>query len=295
MFHFIVNIIAYVMAHKEDKNKINSGMYIVSTPIGNLKDITLRALDILKLSNIILCEDTRISKKLLSHYGIEKRIISYHKFNEKKISEKIIGLLKDGQTISLISDAGTPTISDPGRILIRRCIDENISIFPVPGPSAVITSLSISGFSDQFYFHGFLPDTDNSIKKVFKFLGSLKCTIVFYISAQKLVKKFELIKEFFLDREILICRELTKIHESFYRGKVSDVDNFEFNPKGEVTVIISETREDKIKDLNESDKKKIKKLIQNKSIKDIVRIFSQEKNISKSKIYNYCLKIKNEK
>ena len=112
---------------------------------------------------------------------------------------------------------------------------------------------------------------------------------------KNLVKKFELIKDFFLDREILICRELTKIYESFYRGKVFDVDNFKFNPKGEVTVVISEKREDKVKDLNESDKKKIKKLIRNKSIKDIVRIFSQEKNISKSKIYNYCLKIKNEK
>ena len=283
------------MAHKEDKNKINSGMYVVSTPIGNLKDITLRALDILKLSNIILCEDTRVSKKLLSHYGIENRTTSYHKFNEKKISEKIINLLKDGKIVSLISDAGTPTISDPGRILIRRCIEENISIFPIPGPSAVITSLSISGFSDRFYFHGFLPDTDNSIKKVFTFLVNLKCTIVFYISAQKLVKKFELLKEHFLDREILICREVTKLHESFYRGKVSDVDNFEFIPKGEVTVIISEKSDEKIKSLNESDKKKIKKLIINKSIKDIVRIFSQEKNISKSKIYNYCLKIKNEK
>ena len=122
----------------------------------------------------------------------------------------------------------------------------------------------------------------------------MKSSIIFFISAQKLKKKFDILKEFFLDRDILICREITKLHETFYRGKVSEIDNFGFNPKGEVTVIISEKKEDIKNDLNESDKKKIKKLIQNKSIKDIVRIFSQEKYISKSKIYNYCLKIKNE-
>ncbi len=282
------------MALKEDKNKINGGLYIVSTPIGNLKDITLRAINVLQKSDIILCEDTRVSKKLLSHYKINTKTISYHKFNEKKILEKILSFLKDDQIISLISDAGTPTISDPGRILIKNCIQENIPIVPIPGPSAVITSLSVSAFSDQFYFHGFLSDTENSIKKEFEKFKNYKFSIVFFISAQKLNKKFELLKEFFSDREILICRELTKLHESFYRGKVSEIDKINFNPKGEVTVIISESKDNKKVNLNESDKNKIKKLIKSKSIKDIVRIFSEEKNISKSKIYNYCLQIKDE-
>ncbi|MDA9717763.1 16S rRNA (cytidine(1402)-2'-O)-methyltransferase [Candidatus Pelagibacter sp.] len=282
------------MALKEDKNKIKNGLYLVSTPIGNLKDITLRALDVLSQSNLILCEDTRVSKKLLTYYKINTEILSYHKFNEKKNLEKIVNYLKENQIISLISDAGTPTISDPGRILVKRCVQENINIIPIPGASAITASISISGFSDKFYFHGFLSDTNNSIIKEFKFFKDLKCSIIFFISAKKLIKQFELLKNFFFDREILICRELTKLHESFYRGKISEVDKLLFNPKGEVTVIISEKSNNGEKDLSESDKKKIRKLIYSKSVKDIVRMIAQEKNISKSKIYNYCLQIKNE-
>tara|TARA_B100002051_G_scaffold246606_1_gene254957 strand:- start:243 stop:1094 length:852 start_codon:yes stop_codon:yes gene_type:complete len=283
------------MSLKEDKNKIINGLYVVSTPIGNLKDITLRALDVLKNSDMILCEDTRVSKKLLSHYKINNKIISYHKFNEKKKLDKILEILKEGNSMSLISDAGTPAISDPGKLLIKKCIEENIAIIPIPGASAVVASLSISGFSDQFYFHGFLSDTDNSIKKEFEIFKKNNCTSIFFISAQKLKKKLKLLKDYFPDQEILICRELTKIHESFYRGNISKINNFDFIPKGEVTVLISEIKNKKIVDIDESDKKKIRKLIYTRSIKDIVRIISQEKNISKSKIYNYCLQIKNEK
>ena len=283
------------MTLKKDKNKIKSALYIVSTPIGNLLDITHRALDILKQSDIILCEDTRISKKLLSHYEIKSKLVSYQKFNEKKNSKKIIDKLKKNCIISLISDAGTPAISDPGRVLINGCVEENISIIPIPGPSALTAAISISGFSDKFYFHGFLSDTENSIRKEFEMLKSFNCSTIFFISAQKLVKQIKTIKEFFYDREIIICREITKLHESIYRSKISDIDNLKFNPKGEVTVIISEKDNNIKEDLNESDKKNIKKLIQTKSIKDIVRIITEEKNISKSKIYNYCLKIKNEK
>ena len=284
------------MTVKEDKNKIKSGLYIVSTPIGNLKDITLRAIDILKKSNLILCEDTRVSKKLLSFYEIKTKIISNHKFNEKSNLQKVLNILKDDQIVSVISDAGTPAISDPGRLLISSCIKEKISIFPVPGPSAILASLSVSGFSDQFYFHGFLPDKLNSIKKDFDFIKNINTSIVFFISARKLSKIFEVLKEYFADREILISREITKMHETFYRGRVSEIDNFNFNPKGEVTVVISEKKDQINKqNLSESDKQRIEKLIINKSIKDIVRIISQEKNISKSKIYNYCLKVKNEK
>ena len=284
------------MTIKEDKNKIIKGLYIVSTPIGNLKDITLRAIDVLKNSNIILCEDTRVSKKLLSHYEIKTRLMSNYKFNEKKNLKKIIDILNEGKIVSLISDAGTPSISDPGRILIKQCIQNNLSVIPIPGPSAVSASMSISGFSDKFYFHGFLSDKKNLIKKEFRMFLKLECSIVFFISAKKLSKKFGLLKEYFPEREILICREITKIHEHFYRSKISEIENFQFNPKGEVTVIISEKYNDNKKEiLDESDKIKIKKLILNTSVKDIVRIISQQKNISKSKIYNYCLQIKNEK
>ena len=162
------------MTLKEDKNKIKSGLYIVSTPIGNLRDITLRALDILKKSNIILCEDTRVSKKLLSHYEIRTKLISNYKFNEKKNLEMVINIINEGRIVSLISDAGTPAISDPGRLLINRCIEENISIVPIPGPSAVTASISVSNFSDQFYFHGFLSDKINSIRKEFEIFKHFK-------------------------------------------------------------------------------------------------------------------------
>ena len=133
-------------------------LYIVSTPIGNLEDITLRAIEILKNSDIILCEDTRRSLKLLNHYKIKKKLISYHKFNEKKQTSHIIQHIKEGKILSLISDAGTPLLSDPGRLLINECIEQKISIVPIPGVSSITTAMSISGFNDQFLFHGFLPN-----------------------------------------------------------------------------------------------------------------------------------------
>ena len=273
-----------------------SKLYIIPTPIGNLEDITLRAIRLLKEVNMVLVEDTRVSKKLLSHYEIRTRLMSNYKFNEKKNLKKIIDILNEGKIVSLISDAGTPSISDPGRILIKQCIQNNLSVIPIPGPSAVSASMSISGFSDKFYFHGFLSDKKNLIKKEFRMFLKLECSIVFFISAKKLSKKFGLLKEYFPEREILICREITKIHEHFYRGKISEIEHFQFNPKGEVTVVISEKIiDDKREILDESDKRKIKKLILNTTVKDIVRIISRQKNISKSKIYNYCLQIKNEK
>ena len=140
-----------IKSHSQLKDDEN-GLYLVSTPIGNLKDITFRAIDTLKKSDYILCEDTRVSKNLLDRYEIKSSLISYHKFNEKKILTKIISFLKSGKIISLISDAGTPNISDPGAILINECIKNNIKIFPIPGPSAVATAVSISGFSDKFFF-----------------------------------------------------------------------------------------------------------------------------------------------
>ena len=143
---------------KLENNKIKSGLYIVSTPIGNLQDITLRAIEILKNSDYILCEDTRVSKNLLNRYDINNKLISNHKFNEVKNLNRVIELLKLKKTISLISDAGTPTVSDPGKILINECVKNDIKIFPIPGPSAATTAISISGFSERFYFYGFVPE-----------------------------------------------------------------------------------------------------------------------------------------
>ena len=279
-----------------NNNKFKPGLYCVATPIGNMGDITLRAIETLKQSDLILCEDTRVSKKILQKFEINKKIISNHKFNENKNLEKVLELLKNRKVISLISDAGTPAVSDPGRILIKECVKNGIDIFPIPGPSAVSTAISISGFSDNFYFCGFLPEKQNQVKKLFKDLSLLNGSIVFFISPNKLNKKINEIKEFFLNRDILICREITKYHEEYIRTPIKELSNLNFSRKGEITVVISEQKKEKLsfKELEDSDKKKIKKLIKNMSIKDIVKKVSEDRDISKKLIYKYCLEIKNE-
>ena len=279
-----------------NNNKYKPGLYCVATPIGNMGDITLRAIETLKQSDLILCEDTRVSKKILQKFEINKKIISNHKFNENKNLEKVLELLKNRKVISLISDAGTPAVSDPGRILIKECVKNGIDIFPIPGASAVSTAISISGFSDNFYFCGFLPEKQNQVKKLFKELSLLNGSIVFFISPNKLNKKINEIKEFFLNRDILICREITKYHEEYIRTPIKELSNLNFSRKGEITVVISEQKKENLsfKELEESDKKKIKKLIKNMSIKDIVKKVSEDRDISKKLIYKYCLEIKNE-
>ena len=279
-----------------DKNKMKKGLYIVSTPIGNLGDISFRAIEILKNSDFILCEDTRVSKKILSKFTIRVNLISNHKFNEKSNVLKIINILKSNKLVSLISDAGTPAISDPGRIIVEECIKNKIDVFPIPGPSAVSTAISISGFSDRYYFHGFLPDKKSTISKDFDILSKLDCSIVFFISSKKINKIIDLLKKYFDKRNIVICKEITKYYEEYFRSSVKNLNKFEDNLKGEITVVISEKKEDikKLINLNESDKKKIKKLMNKLSVRDIASLISEEKKISKKKIYNYCLKIKHE-
>jgi len=285
------------MPKEVDKNKIKNGLYIVSTPIGNLEDITLRAISILNKSDFILCEDTRVSMKLLSKFKIKKKLISNHKFNENKNVNKIIELLKSNKIISLISDAGTPMISDPGRIILNNCIKNNINIFPIPGPSSPIAALSVSGFSDKYYFHGFLPEKISKIENDFKILSSYRFCVVFFISSKKLNKIIDLLKKYFFDRDIVICREITKFYEEFFRSNIQNLKKFESNIKGEVTIVISEEKKNinKLNILDESVKKKIKDLIKKKSVKDIVALINMEKNISKKIIYNYCVRVKNEK
>ena len=272
------------------------GLYLVSTPIGNLGDLTIRALEILKNSDLILCEDTRVSIKLLNYYNIKTQLLSFHKFNEKKKTKDIITDLIGGKMISLISDAGTPAISDPGKILVKECINSNIPITPIPGASSVITSLSISGFSDKFIFYGFLEEKKNKLTKELEFLSKIDCSIVIFIPPKKLIKNLEIITNFFSKREIVLCREMTKIHEEFIRCKVDDLKKIKIYDKGELTIVISELKENinPLGFLSESDKKTIKKMLKNKSIKDIIKILSHKK-IPKKKIYDYCLELKNDK
>ena len=282
---------------KSHNKEIKKGLYLVSTPIGNLKDITLRAIEILKNSNYILCEDTRISKKLLNKYEINSRLISNHKFNEKKNLSKILDLLKDEKIISLISDAGTPGISDPGAILVRECIKENINIIPLPGPSAVTTAVSISGFSEKYFFYGFFPEKLKILKKNLKTLYELNSSIVFFVSPKKINKCIPIIKDNFIDREILICREISKFYEEFSRCKVNELKLFNKEPKGEITIVISEDKTVKKAShlLSESDKMIIHKMINKLSVKEITNLIAQKSKVSKKLVDNYCVRLKNEK
>ena len=280
----------------ENTQHTKKGLYIVPTPIGNLADITLRALEILKNSDYILCEDTRISKKLLEKYKINSKLVSNHKFNEKKNLTKIIDFLKSGSTISLISDAGTPGVSDPGLILIKECIKNDINIIPLPGASAVTSAISISGFSDKFFFYGFFPDKSKIINDDLTVLSNINCSIVFFISPKKINKAIPLIKKNFSGRKILMCREMTKFYEEFIRTSVDDLEKFNQDVKGELTIVISEKNEKKkaSQELSESDKRNIKDMINKLSIKEITSLTYLNKKVSKKKIYNYCLKLKNE-
>ena len=277
--------------------EIKKGLYLVSTPIGNLSDITLRAINILKNSDYILCEDTRVSRNLLNKYQIKAKLISNHKFNEKKNIEKILQLLSNDLVISLISDAGTPAISDPGSILVNECIRNKIDVIPIPGPTSVAAAMSISGFSEKFFFYGFLPDKKKKIEEDFKKLSNLDTSIVFFISSKKINKIVPLIKENFLGRKILICKEMTKYFEEFIRLEIDKIDLSDLKLKGELTIVISEIKKDKknLQILSESDKKIINKMINKLTIKEIVSLVNKDKKISKKEIYNYCVKIKNEK
>jgi len=281
---------------KFQNKEIKKGLYIIPTPIGNLRDITYRAIEILKKSDFILCEDTRISRKLMEKFEVKSKLLSNHKFNEKKNLSLIIDHLRNDKIISLVSDAGTPGISDPGAILVRECVKEKINIFPLPGPSAVSTAVSISGFSEKYFFYGFFPSKLKDIKNDLKLLSQLDSSIVFFISSKKINKTIPFLKESFSDREILICREMTKIHEEFIRCKVEDLKKIKFYDKGELTIVISEIKKitNPFSFPTESDKKIIEKMIKNKSIKDIIKKFSNKK-IPKKTIYNFCLKLKNEK
>ena len=275
---------------------LKPGLYCVSTPIGNLGDITLRAIYILNKSDLILSEDTRVSSKLLSRFNINTKLLSNHKFNEKKNIKYVLNLLKENKIISIISDAGTPTISDPGGVLINECIKNKIDIFPVPGSSAVAAAASISGFSNKFFFCGFLPDKKIQIDQLFQKISNLNCSIVFFIAPKKIKKIITQIQKYFSDRDILITREMTKLHEEYIRKKVKNLENINISEKGEMTVVISENSnlQNRLQVIEESVKKKITKLLKKMSIKDITLKISKENNISKKIIYDFCLKKKDE-
>ncbi len=285
----------FIKNNSVDK-EIKKGLYLVSTPIGNLADITLRSIQILQNSDFILCEDTRVSKNLFKKYEINSKLISNHKFNEKKNLSKIINWLKSGSIISLVSDAGTPSISDPGALLIKECIKNKIEIIPLPGTSAVTTALSASGFSEKFFFYGFFPEKLKTLIEDLDTLSQIDSSVIFFISPKKLNKAIPFLKENFRGREIVICREMSKFFEEFIRIKIDELEEFKKDLKGELTIVISEKKNIKniSKELDESDKILINNMINKISTKEIINIISTKSKIPKKLIYNYCLKLKNE-
>ena len=271
----------------------DKGLYIVSTPIGNLEDITFRAIEILKNSDFILCEDTRHSSKLLNNFNIKNRLIPYHKFNEKKSVHKIIKYLNEGKILSLISDAGTPVLSDPGNIIINECIKKNLKIFTVPGPSAVSAAVSLSGFGDKFLFYGFLPKTEIELNASLKKLNFEGFSLVFFVPAIKINFYIKHFKKYFSGRKIFIAREMTKKHENYYRININDLNPFKTQLKGELTIVISQKNK---KDLLTVDYIKIEKLVikylKSYTVKDIVDLISKKEQVPKKIIYNLCIKNK---
>ncbi len=221
-------------------------LYIVSTPIGNLKDLTFRALETLERVDYVLCEDTRVTVKLLNHYFLKKQMVSFNDFNENAKTQSVLNDLTSGKDIALVSDAGTPLISDPGFKLVRESINKGIMVKAIPGPSAIITSLIISGMPpDKFIFLGYLPKKEIQLEKTFftlkKSLENVNSTAIFYESPYRLVNTLIIIKRVFGNIDVVVCRELTKIHEEILRDKVSIlIDYFsKTRPKGELVVLCS--------------------------------------------------------
>ena len=216
-------------------------LILVPTPIGNLEDITLRAISVLKNSDIVLAEDTRVSSKLLRHLEIDKKLIPHHKFNEHKTTASVVSKLKEGSKVTLISDAGTPGISDPGFLLVRACVENNIEVECLPGPTALIPALAVSGLpTDRFAFEGFLPQKKGRQKRLSQ-LAEESRTMVFYESPFRLVKTLTQFAEFFgNERQACVCRELSKMFEEVKRGTLLEMAEYYSSnpPKGEIVIVV---------------------------------------------------------
>lgn len=277
-------------------DKASGVLYVVSTPIGNLEDITLRALRVLKEVDLIAAEDTRRTRQLLTHYGIHKPLISYHEFNRRLREESLLNDLRGGKNIALVTDAGTPGISDPGEELVKRVIQESIPLIPIPGPAALIAGLSVSGLStESFLFHGFLPSKASARQKLLRSLAERTETLVFYESPRRLRSFLGDAFEFLGDRQVVVAREMTKIYEEIYRGTITEVlDQLgEQEVKGEVTIILEGGKPQKKVELPavlEALKYYSQEL--GLSRKESVSRVSEELGVSRREVYQESLKIR---
>ena len=269
-------------------------LYIVPTPIGNLGDMTFRGVEILKKVTLIGAEDTRTSSKLLKHYDINTKMISYHKFNERSRVEKFLDRLKDGEDVAIISDAGTPGISDPSSIIIKAAIESNIKVETLPGATAFIPALVSSGFeTERFYFAGFLPEKKSEKEKLLEELKSIKFPVIFYEAPHRLIKFITTLHKAFGNRKIVIARELSKLYETYYRTTIDEVQE---NPdmitlKGEFVIIVEGAEEKEYLDAELTEMLKAE-LDKGKSKKDAIKKVQELTGGSKNKIYNLALKLK---
>ena len=277
-------------------------IYLVPTPIGNLGDITLRALEVLKSVDLIAAEDTRQSLKLLNHFNIKKSLISYHKHNEQGKSEELIDRVRNGETIAVISDAGTPGISDPGSIVLKKCIENGIDVEVLPGATAFTTAIIYSGLdTSAFIFRGFLPRENKEKKEFVESLKDRRETIIFYESPYRVIDTLTFLKENFGNRNIAVCRELTKLHEEIYRGSLEEAICY-FNdniPKGEFVLVLQGKSLEEIRNENVAkwEDMSIKDHIiyfinQGMSKKDAIKQVSKDRELPKSEVYKHSIEIK---
>lgn len=276
-------------------------LYLVPTPIGNLKDITLRALEVLENVDVIAAEDTRQTLKLLNHFNIRKTLISYHKHNENSKSEEIINRLNSGENIALVTDAGTPGISDPGAVIVRRCIDEHISFDVLPGATAITTALVYSGLdTTRFIFRGFIPRENKERSALISDIKDIRESIILYESPYRIISTLEFLLENLGNRNIAVCRELTKMHEDIRRGSIEElISHFKENaPRGEF-VLVLEGKQQNI--IDKENKEKWEKLTieehiltlikNNMSKKDAIKAVAKERGLSKQEVYKYSINI----
>ena len=271
-------------------------LFVVSTPIGNLEDITLRAVTVLKDCDVIACEDTRNTKKLLTRYGIETPLTSYHEHNEVEKSPKLLERLKDGKDVALVSDAGTPSVSDPGWRLVNLSIENNIEVVPIPGPSAVLSALVVSGLpTDSFLFLGFFPKSVGKKKELLKDVKSYPYTMVFYESARRLSRTLSLMLEILGDRNICIAREMTKLYEEVIRGSVSEVISIlskKESVKGEVTIVLEGSGEGRGEISTEEVQRTLRTMKESgTALSDAVRTVCESSGALKNSVYRIALEI----
>lgn len=277
----------------EDKKK--GILYIIATPIGNLEDITLRAIRILKEVDLIAAEDTRHTLKLLNHLEISKPLISYHRHNEETRTEELIKELKTGKNIGLVSDAGTPGICDPGEEIIKKCIEESIKVVPIPGACAMINALITSGISTkEFIFLGFLPLNKKSRKEKLEEIKNANKTIILYEAPHKLKNTLNDLSDILQSREVVLARELTKIHEEYIRGTVKELMEKTDNLKGEMILIIEKNNKDneeKLNSLNNLTLEEHYNFYEKRGLnkKEIIKKIAKDRNVSKNEIYQYFI------